>query len=265
MTAVTIDPWNPEDYERYRRERTQPFWDLAALVKPAPRLHVLDLGCGTGELTRELHRGLSAEETVGVDSSPAMLERSRAFEEPGLSFRHESIETYTPEEPVDVVFSNAALQWVDDHRTLIPRIARFVAPGGQIAIQVPANDDQPSHTVAARVAGEEPFRTALGGFVMRTATLGPERYAALLWQSGFRDLHVRLQVYTHEMAGPENVVDWVKGTLLTSYRKRLPPELYDQFLARYATLLLHEVQGGSPYLFTFKRVLAWGRRDASSP
>ena len=99
---------------------------------------------------------------------------------------------------------------------------------------------------------------------MRTATLGPERYAALLWQNGFRDLHVRLQVYTHELGGPENVVDWVKGTLLTAYRKRLTAELYARFLARYATLLLHEVQGGSPYLFTFKRVLAWGRRDAPS-
>ncbi|MFI5182515.1 MAG: methyltransferase domain-containing protein [Thermoanaerobaculia bacterium] len=261
---MTIDPWNPDDYECYRKERSQPFWDLAALVKPAPSLQVVDLGCGTGELTRELHRSLGAAATLGVDSSAAMLERCRAFEEPGLSFRHENIETFTPEEPVDLVFSNAALQWVNDHRTLIPRIARFVAPGGQIAIQVPANDDQPSHIVATRVAIEEPFRTALGGFVMRPATLGPERYAALLWQSGFRDLHVRLQVYTHELAGPGDVVDWVKGTLLTAYRKRLTPELYAQFLARYATLLLHEVQGGSPYLFTFKRVLAWGRRDAPS-
>jgi trans-aconitate 2-methyltransferase len=67
-------------------------------------------------------------------------------------------------------------------------------------------------------------------------------------------------VYTHELAAPEDVVDWVKGTLLTAYRKRLPPELYAEFLARYATLLLHEVQGGSPFLFTFKRILVWGRR-----
>jgi trans-aconitate 2-methyltransferase len=153
---------------------------------------------------------------------------------------------------------------VPDHRTLIPRLARFVAPGGQIAIQVPANEDQPSHTVATRVAGEEPFRTALGGFVMRPATLGPEQYASLLWRSGFRDLHVRLQVYTHELGGPEDVVDWVKGSLLNAYKLRLTPELYAEFLARYATLLLREVQGGSPFLFTFKRVLVWGRRDPAS-
>jgi len=264
MLPVTIDPWNPEDYERYRHERSQPFWDLAALVKPQPAMQVVDLGCGTGNLTLELHRKLAAKATLGIDNSAAMLERTRDVSEPGLSFRCEDIATFTPEEPVDLLFSNAALHWVPDHRTLIPRLARFVAPGGQIAIQVPANEDQPSHTVASRVASEEPFRTALGGFVMTSATIGPERYAALLWQSGIRDLHVRLQVYTHELAGPEDVVDWVKGTLLTAYRTRLTPHLYAEFLARYATLLLREVQGGSPFLFTFKRVLAWGRRDAAS-
>lgn len=257
---MAVDPWNPDDYEKYRHERSQPFWDLAALVKQEPRMRVVDLGCGTGELTLGLHRKLAAKATLGVDTSAAMLERARGLSEPGLSFHCEDIAKYTPEEPVDLLFSNAALHWVPDHRTLIPRLARFVAPGGQIAIQVPANHDQPSHTVASRVASEEPFRTALGGFVMTSATLGPELYASLLWHCGFRDMHVRLQVYTHEMAAPENVVDWVKSTLLTAYQRRLSPELYERFLARYATLLLHEVQGGSPFLFTFKRILVWGRR-----
>jgi len=257
---VPIDPWNPGEYEKFRRERGQAFWDLVALVRPQPGMRVLDLGCGTGEMTAELHRQLEARSTLGIDSSPAMLERSPDHIVPGLSFVREDIATFTPEEPVDLVFSNAALHWVPDHGTLIPRIARFVATGGQIAIQVPANDDQPSHTVASRVASEEPFRTALQGFVMQSATLGPEQYASLLWKSGLRDLHVRLQVYSHELAAPEDVVDWVKGTLLTAYRKRLTPDLDARFLARYATLLLHEVQGGSPFLFTFKRILIWGRR-----
>ncbi|HUM02073.1 MAG TPA: methyltransferase domain-containing protein [Thermoanaerobaculia bacterium] len=257
---MAIDPWNPEEYEKYRHERSQPFWDLVSLVKPQRGMRIIDLGCGTGELTQGLHRTLEALSTLGVDSSAAMLEKSREFREPGLSFKCEDIAAFTPEEPVDLLFSNAALHWIPDHKTLIPRLARFVGPGGQIAIQVPANDDQPSHTVAKRVASEEPFRTALGGFVMTSSTLGPERYAALLWQSGLRDLHVRLQVYTHELAAPGDVVDWVKGTLLTAYRKRLNPDLYSEFLARYATLLLHEVQGGSPFLFTFKRILVWGRR-----
>lgn len=257
---MAVDPWNPDEYEKYRGERSQPFWDLAALVRPAQEMRVVDLGCGTGELTLGLHRKLAAKDTLGVDNSATMLERAREISEPGLSFLREDIATFTPEEPVDLLFSNAALHWVPDHKTLIPRLARFVAPEGQIAIQVPANHDQPSHTVASRVASEEPFRTALGGFVMTSATLGPEQYASLLWQCGIRDMHVRLQVYTHELAGPEDVVGWVKGTLLTAYRKRLTPELYAEFLARYATLLLHEVQGGSPFLFTFKRILLWGRR-----
>jgi trans-aconitate 2-methyltransferase len=261
---MVLDVWDPEQYELFRKERGQAFADLVSLVQPTERMRVVDLGCGTGERTRELHAKLSARETVGVDSSAAMLEKCRAHETPGLSFVRSDLADYDPPSRVDLLFSNAALHWLPDHRTLLPHVARLVAPGGQIAVQVPANDDQPSHTVAARVAGEEPFRTALRGFVMHPSVLRPERYASLLWESGFRDLHVRLQVYTHELGAPEDVVDWVKGTLLNAYRQRLEPALYEEFLARYAELLLREVQGGTPFLFTFKRILMWGRRRPAS-
>jgi trans-aconitate 2-methyltransferase len=261
---MAVDVWDPEQYDLFRKERGQAFSDLVALVQPGAGMRVIDLGCGTGERTRELHARLSARETVGVDSSPAMLEKCRAVQTPGVSFVRSDLADYDPRAPVDLLFSNAALHWLPDHRTLVPHVARLVAPGGQVAIQVPANDDQPSHTVAARVAAEEPFRTALGGFVMHPSVLRPERYASLLWACGFRDLHVRLQVYTHELGAPEDVVDWVKGTLLNAYRQRLEPAVYAEFLARYAELLLREVQGGTPFLFTFKRILMWGRRRPGS-
>jgi len=262
---MPIDVWDPEQYDLFRKERGQAFSDLVSLVQPEVGMRVVDLGCGTGERTLELHTRLAARETVGVDSSDAMLGKRRTVEGPGISFVRSDLAAFDPKEPFDLVFSNAALHWLPDHRKLLPHIARLATPHGQIAVQVPANDDQPSHTVAARVASEEPFRTALGGFVMRPSVLRPERYASLLWESGFRDLHVRLQVYTHELGGPEDVVDWVKGSLLTSYKQRLEPRLYEDFLARYAELLLHEVQGGSPFLFTFKRILMWGRRLPASP
>ena len=124
---------------------------------------------------------------------------------------------------------------------------------------MPANHDHPSHLVAERVAGEEPFREALGGYVRRTPVLGPEVYAELLHRLGYVSQHVRLQVYLHVLPEPAAVVDWVKGTLLTDYRRRLPEKVYDEFLARYRSLLISELPEERPYPFAFKRILLWGK------
>ena len=151
-----------------------------------------------------------------------MLERSASHAGEGLTFELGDIAEWAPSEPFDLVFSNAALHWVDDHAALFARLTSALAPGGQLAVQVPANHDHPSHLVAERVAGEEPFREALGGYVRRTPVLAPERYAELLHRLGYGSQHVRLQVYLHVLPEPGAVVDWVKGTLLTDYRRRLP-------------------------------------------
>ncbi len=254
-----VDAWNPDQYQRYQSERSQPFHDLLALCQPAPGGRVVDLGCGTGELTRTLHRRLQARETVGIDTSAAMLERSRAFAGDGLTFAQADLASFE-ETGWSVVFSNAALQWVSDHESLLARLAALIAPGGQLAVQVPANHDHLSHTVAAEVAGEEPFRTALGGYLRASPVLAPERYAELLERLGFRRQNVRLQVYGHPLGTPDDVVEWVKGTLLTDYEKRLGP-LFPEFLARYRERLLPRLGDRRPYFFAFKRILFWARRE----
>src|SRR3954469_15764254 len=197
LHGVSGDAWDPATYERFERERAAPFFDLLDLVQPSPGGHVVYLGCGTGELTRALHERTGARSTVGLDSSPAMLERSAAHAGDGLRFELGDIARWAPSEPVDLVFSNAALHWVDDHDDLLARLTRALAGGGQLAVQVPANRDHPSHVVAERVAAEEPFRAALGGYVRRSPVLAPERYARLLHRLGFTAQHVRLQVYLH--------------------------------------------------------------------
>src|SRR3954447_15192708 len=106
--------WNPTQYERFRNERSQPFFDLLDLVQPRPDMRVVDLGCGTGELTRDLHRRIAARETIGIDNSPAMLTRSAAFAGAGLSFRSGDIGEFTANHEFDLIFSNAALHWVPD-------------------------------------------------------------------------------------------------------------------------------------------------------
>jgi trans-aconitate 2-methyltransferase len=252
--------WNPDQYHRFRDERSKPFFDLLDLVEPLPGGTSIDLGCGTGELTRVLHERSQAATTLGLDSSETMLAKSSAQAGGGLSFEHGDISSFAGQ--FDLVFSNAALQWLDDHESLIPAVAGHVKRGGQLAFQVPANADHPSHLVAHEVAREEPFATALRGYVRTWPVLPPERYAEILDTQGFRDLVVRLEVYGHHLESTDGVIEWVKGSLLTDYEKRMPAALYLRYLARYRERLLGEIGDRAPYFYAFKRVLARGRLPA---
>jgi len=253
-------PWNPAQYEKFRDERSAPFFDLLNLVRPIPGGRAIDLGCGTGELTKVLHEVSRARATIGLDNSETMLEGSAQYAGGGLRFKLGTILRFAPRSPFDLVFSNAALQWVDDHEKLFERLAAGVAPGGQLAVQMPANDDHPSHTTAFELSTEEPWATELSGYRRRWPVLRPERYAELLDTLGFGEQHVRLQVYAHHLERREAVVEWVKGTLLTDYQRRMSPGAYEEFLAAYRRRMLPMLRDSRPFFYPFKRVLLWGRK-----
>lgn len=261
------DSWNPDRYDRFRRERSAPFFDLLALVRRWPAMRVVDLGCGTGRLTRHLHRVLQSRETLGIDSSEAMLAKSVRFGAPGLRFERHDIGTWSPTDAYDLLFSNAALQWVGrDHEALFTGLTGALRPSGQLAVQVPTNYDHPSHTVAAEIAATDPFRDPLEGYTHPAQTvLVPEAYAALLARLGYREHHVRLQVYGHWLAESADVVRWVEGTLLTDYERRLPPALFDAFRERYRAVLVERLGLARPYFFPFKRILIWGVAGGRAP
>jgi trans-aconitate 2-methyltransferase len=258
--ADTRDTWDPEVYARFAAERSRPFFDLVALVAPIPGGRAVDLGCGTGELTRELHRRSGAAETLGMDSSPAMLEKSRPLEGGGLRFEHGDLATFSADAGYDLVFSNAALHWAPDHPALLGRLARALKPAGQLAFQVPDNFGHPSHRAAERVAGEEPFRSALGGEAHPRNVLAPEQYAQVLDRLGFAEQTVRLQIYGSRLSSREEVVAWVEGSLLSEYRRRLPSPLYTAFVQRYRATLFEMIPDERPYFFTYRRILARARR-----
>src|ERR1700693_4411113 len=162
-----------------------------------------------------------------------MLERAGTLAVSGVRFVRGDINDWEPDAPADVVFSNAALQWVPDHPTLFKRLAGMLAPGGELAVQVPANFDHVSHVLASQVAGEEPFASAMGLYVRTFAVLVAEAYATLLDELGFAAQTVRMQVYGHVLESVDSVVEWVRGTLLTDYESRLPEDMYTQFVGRY--------------------------------
>lgn len=243
-------PWDPKRYEQFAEQRFLPFEDLVALINVRPGLRVIDAGCGTGELTRRLAELLPESDVLGVDASPQMLDRARELA-PGLRFEHQRIEDLSGE--WDLVFSHAAIQWVEDHAALIPRLFSMVAPGGQIAVQQPSNFDQPSHTIMKAVAEEEPYASALS-WNREWPVLGVDAYAQLLFDAGATDITIFEKVYPHVLENADGIVDWMSGTALVPYRERLGEELYTSFRERYRTLL-RERYPMSPVFFGFRRTL----------
>lgn len=244
--------WDVDQYERFKEERAQPFRDLVALIDPRPRMRIVDLGCGTGELTRELHEQFGASETIGIDSSESMLRSSKPSGT--LRFERANIETFTSDRPFDLVFSNAALHWIPDHEHLFERLISLLTPNGQLAVQMPANHDHPSHRIVAELA------TTFGIEPRPVNILSPEGYAALLNRLGFARQHVRLQVYGHVLPSTADVVEWTKGSTLTPYREALSADRYGEFLAEYTMRLVEVLGDARPYFYTFKRILLWAAR-----
>ena len=264
---MTTDTWDPRQYDKFEREREQPFYDLLALVHPKAGMRAVDLGCGTGKLTRVLHERLDARETIGLDRSPSMLASASASAAApsaaaGLRFAAGTIESFVTDSssPWDLIFSNAALHWVDDHGRLVEQLAAKLAPAGQLAFQVPAQHDTLTHRLAEELAGEEPFRTAFGGWRRSQPVLTPDAYALVLYRCGFAAPKAQLIVYPHVLASREDVVEWVKGTMLTEYKRHLPEAVYDRFVGAYRARLLERLDDSRPFFYPFKRILCWGER-----
>jgi trans-aconitate 2-methyltransferase len=261
---LNAEGWDPDLYARFAAERRRPFEDLLALVSPIPGGRAADLGCGPGALTRVLHERVRAATTLGIDSSGAMLAKAAAHAGGGVAFERGDIADFAPAAPFDLVFSNAALHWVPDHPSLLERLTRAVAPGGQLAFQVPDNFDHPSHKSAEEVAAQEPYRSALADTKHSRHVLAPEAYAAILDRLGYVEHDVRLQIYGQRLPSRADIVAWVEGSLLSEYRRRLAPETFARFLDDYRETLFAKVADERPFFFTYRRILAWARRPGSS-
>ncbi|GIW72302.1 MAG: trans-aconitate 2-methyltransferase [Planctomycetota bacterium] len=261
MRSVSVHgAWDRQQYERFAVERTAPFFDLLALVRPRPGMRVVDLGCGSGRLTRLLHEQLGAAETVGIDSASSMLPEEAELLGGAIRFERRDIAAFPQGgERYDLVFSHAALQWVPDHVSLLRRLVRALRRGGQLAVQLPANHDHPAYRAAAEIAASPPFDHALGGFVHSSPVLQPESYATLLYRLGFAEQHVRLQVYPHVLRSRDDVIEWTKGTLLVPYRALLTEVMFAHFLERYSARVCELLPEERPFFFPFKRILFWAQ------
>jgi trans-aconitate 2-methyltransferase len=244
--------WDPGLYEKYAAPRLRPGLDLMARIRvPEPR-QITDLGCGPGRLTARLAERWPAARITGIDSSPDMLAKARE-DYPEHSWAEDDIASWSPDEPPDLIFSNAALHWLGDHARLLPRLLSALAPGGVLAVQMPRNFDAPSHTLISDVIRQRQWSRPLpppGQPVAPPAAyydiLAPHAASLEIWES----------TYLQVLEGEDPVLEFVRATALRPVIEALAGAELDSFIADYRGRLraAYPRRADGITLFPFRRL-----------
>jgi trans-aconitate 2-methyltransferase len=251
--------WDPATYLQFADERSRPFLDLTQRIAATEPRTVVDLGCGPGRLTATLARRWPDADVMGLDSSPEMIERAQEHAGDRVSFRLTDLVAWTADEPVDVIVSNATLQWVPEHRALLPRLVTELAPGGWLAFQVPGNFTEPSHALLHELAAEPRFTSATQG-LERPSAFGPDVYLADLAELGML-VDAWETTYLHVLTGEDPVFTWISGTGARPILQALGAEERDVFVAEYKARL-REAYPPQEFgtVLSFRRVFVVARR-----
>ena len=252
--------WDPGAYQRFAGERARPFFDLLARVGASSPGYVVDLGCGPGTLTAVLAQRWPGADVVGVDNSPEMISAAEAGRRPRLSFTLGDLRDWRPSRPVDVLVSNAALQWVPGHEDLVRGWPDLLAPGGWLAIQLPGNFNQPSHAILLELVSSARWRPLLAGIQLNRQAPDPAGYLDLLAPAGC-EVDAWETTYLHVLPGDDPVTEWYRGTGLRPVLAALDPGQAEEFVADYGERA-RAAYPRRPYgtVLPFRRVFVVARR-----
>ncbi len=247
-------PWDPSQYLKFSDERMRPAVDLLGRVPLASPRTVYDLGAGAGNVTRLLHDRWPDARIAGVDASDEMLARARAAV-PDVTWVKADLATWRPVQPADLIYSNAALHWLDRHDRLLPALMSSVAPGGVLAVQMPRNFGSTSHTAIARAVREGPWRARLEPLIRESPVGEPSFYFDLLAPLA-EQIDMWETEYVHVLSGEDPVKEWTKGSALKPFLDALDEPDRIRFEARYADLVRasYPRRADGRTLFTFRRL-----------
>jgi trans-aconitate 2-methyltransferase len=256
-----MSDWNASAYSRFEEERTRPARDLLARVTVPDARTIVDLGCGPGNSTALLVKRFSGATVTGLDGSPDML-AAATRRLPGARFEQADIGRWAPAAPLDVIYSNAALQWVPDHDRLFPALMGYLAPGGVLAVQMPDNLAEPSHVAMRTVAAMESWRDKLAfAGEARTGLKSAAGYVDLLCDHA-SEIDVWRTTYHHRLADVGAIVTWFRTSGLRPYVDSLDEGQQAAFLAAYEAEFAKSYQpldrGG--VLLPFPRLFIVARR-----
>ncbi|HZC47050.1 MAG TPA: methyltransferase domain-containing protein [Candidatus Acidoferrum sp.] len=262
-----MSDWDPELYNRFRRYRAEPVQHILSRLQLSGNEEIIDLGCGSGENTLELARRSSRGMALGVDGSPAMIEAARKLldGEPAeikrrVAFELLNVPEFRADRAYTLIFSNAAFQWIRNHRALFAACFNALRPGGTIVVQMPANETETAKMEIGRLARETPWNTMLGGREHAFHEEPPELYSAMLAQLGYDRIECYHLTFHHPMDRPADVVQWYRSTGLRPFLDAIPKDRHAQFLEQLITRLNQAYGTAGPITFDFKRLFIWGRR-----
>jgi trans-aconitate 2-methyltransferase len=253
--------WDPQRYLSFGDQRTRSALDLLARVPSTNAARIADLGCGPGNSTALLVERWPEAAIVGVDNSPAMLAQARAS---GVraTWLEADIAAWTPDRPLDLIYSNAALHWLDDHALLLPRLMGELRAAGVLAVQMPRNLAAPSHALLRETAASGRWADRLAGTLDRQAVATPAWYYDLLAPLA-QGLDIWETEYLHVLEGDDPVLRWTRGTALRPLMQALDAEQFAAFEAAYGARLRaaypRRADGRTP--FPFRRLFIVAQRS----
>jgi trans-aconitate 2-methyltransferase len=251
--------WDPNLYLKFTDHRLRPAVDLLARVPLAAASTVYDLGCGPGNVTKLIAERWPQAKLTGVDASPDMLEKARAIK--GISWQHADLATWRAETPADLVYSNAALHWLDDHATLFPHLFAQVRPGGMLAVQMPRQHLNPTHQILFALARERDWAPVAAAGVRDNPVAGPQQYYDWLIQMA-GSLDIWETEYLHVLEGENAVLNWVMGSVARPVLDRLDPGRQAEFLRLYGERLIaaYPPRPDGKTLLPFRRIFMVAQR-----
>ena len=252
--------WDPVQYHRFGDHRARPARELLQRVRLGAPALVVDLGCGTGGVTRLLAVRWPGARVVGVDHSPAMLEEARAGGG-DIEWVEADAGTWTPDAPADLIFSNAVFHWLDDHARLLPRLLAMLADQGCLALQMPRSWAQPSHRLMRETLAEIGGPAALQEHLARDPVLDPRRYHEILAEHA-TGMDIWETEYLQELAGEDAVLEWVSGAGLRPVLAALDAAAQAAFLDLYRRRLraAYPPDAAGRTLYPFRRLFVVASR-----
>ncbi|MCW3169770.1 methyltransferase domain-containing protein [Chryseobacterium sp. 09-1422] len=253
-------PWNPDIYNQFKNIRYQPFFDLMNLISSENLKKAIDVGCGTGEQTHVLSEKFEHAEFLGIDSSVEMLAEAVQFQNENLRFIKMPVEDLIrSDEKYDLIFSNAALQWSDDHQVLFPELLSLLSEKGQFAVQMPVQSENILNKILFQLASEEPFRTQLGSWNRVSPVLSIDEYAQILFDAGLKDLNISVKVYPIIADDYEKLYQFISGSALIPYVEKLDDVDKEKFITEYKKRISEQFNS-FPAIYAFKRLLLYGTK-----
>lgn len=245
-----MSDWNPEKYLLFKKQRTQPAIDLAKRVRDCAPETVVDIGCGPGNSTAVLRSVFPNADILGIDSSENMIAKAKA-EHSDLSFQVCGAEELTGS--YDLLFSNACLQWIPDHETLLPSLMQKLTENGVLAVQIPMNQNEPLFRIIQEVAAQPKWNFGNVHFE-KNDTLSPEEYYDIL-STCAGSFEMWETVYYHAMPSHEHLIEWVRSTRLRPYLDVLD-DAGKQALERE---ILHKAKAAYPFTASGEVILKFRR------